>query len=98
MSKKESASSREFVCVRACMHVCVCVCVCVCVFKFSVKTKSFDFFIPNLVKNGFMVGYSENKCRNVAIRISIPKIMYMPIFKQNKRLQFFGPKFARKLI
>ena len=44
MSKKESASSRDFVCVRACMHACVCVCVCVCVsLNFQSKQRALTF-------------------------------------------------------
>ena len=38
------------------------VCLSLSVFQFTVKTKSFDldFFSPNLTKNGFKVGNSEN--------------------------------------
>ena len=32
--------------------------------QFSGKTYSFDFFSPNLPKNGFRVGNSTNYCRN----------------------------------
>ena len=32
--------------------------------QFSGKTNSFDFFSPNLPKNGFRVGNSKNYCRN----------------------------------
>ena len=39
-------------------------CVYVRVYQFSVKTNSFDFFSPNLPKNGFRVGNSENYCWN----------------------------------
>ena len=39
-----------------CVHVRVC--------QFSGKTNSFDFFSPNLPKNGFRVGNSENYCWN----------------------------------
>ena len=53
-----------YVCVYECMSVCmcvyVCVCVCVYVFQFSVKTRNFDFFRPNLAKNGFSVKNSKN--------------------------------------
>ena len=42
MSKKESASSREFVCVRPCMCVCVCVCVCVSL-NFQSKQRALTF-------------------------------------------------------
>ena len=39
-----------------CVHVRVC--------QFSGKTNSFDFFSPNLPKNGFRIDNSENYCRN----------------------------------
>ena len=39
-------------------------CVYVRVCQFSGKTNSFDFFSPNLPKNGFRVGNSRNYCRN----------------------------------
>ena len=39
-------------------------CVYVRVCQFSGKTNSFDFFSPNLPKNGFRVGNSENYWRN----------------------------------
>ena len=39
-----------------CVHVRVC--------QFSGKTNSFDFFSPNLPKNGFRVDNSKNYCRN----------------------------------
>ena len=39
-------------------------CVYVRVCQFSGKTNSFDFFSPNLPKNGFRVGNSKNYCRN----------------------------------
>ena len=39
-------------------------CVYVRVCQFSGKTHSSDFFSPNLPKNGFRVGNSENYCRN----------------------------------
>ena len=32
--------------------------------QFSSKTKNFEFFVPNLPKNEFRVGNSENQCRN----------------------------------
>ena len=59
-------SLRLCVCARVCLCVCVCVCVyvcvfvCVCVFQFSDKMENFDFFGPNLPKNGFRIGNSEN--------------------------------------
>ena len=39
-------------------------CVYVLACQFSGKTNSFDFFSPNLPKNGFRIGNSENYCRN----------------------------------
>ena len=33
-------------------------------YQFSGKTNNFNFFDPNLPKNGFRAGNSENKCRN----------------------------------
>ena len=39
-------------------------CVYVRVCHFSGKTNSFDFFSPNLNKNGFRVSNSESYCRN----------------------------------
>ena len=45
--------------------LCVCVCVCVCVCQFLGKMNNFDFFGPNLLKNGFRVGnvpsFRENR-------------------------------------
>ena len=39
-------------------------CAYVLVWQFSGKKNSFDFFSPNLLKNGFRVSNSENYCRN----------------------------------
>ena len=39
-------------------------CVYVLVCQSSGRTNSFDFFCPNLPKNGFRVGNSENYCQN----------------------------------
>ena len=72
-----------------CVCICVCVCVCVCVFQFSLKTKSFGFF--KLAKNWFRVG----EFRKLAIRISILKIICMPIFKQSERLRLFSPNLPK---
>ena len=106
--------------------------------QFSGKTNSFDFFSPNLPKNGFRVGNSKNYCRNknqhrrdtlcanfqpnwttltflaqilpkmdlgseiqkanVGIRISIAKMPCVPIFRKNRQLSFFWPKFVQKWI
>ena len=52
-------------------------------------------FGPNWLKNGFLVGNSENY---VGIRISIPEIPFVPIFRQNGQLWLFQPKFAQKWI
>ena len=80
------------ICVCVCVCVCVRVCVCVCVFQFSLKTKSFGFF--KLAKNWFRV----RKFKKLAIRISILKIICMPIFKQSERLRLFQSKPAQKWI
>ena len=43
----------------------------------------FDFFGPNLAKNGFKF---EIKKKNLEIRINILEIPCMPTFRQNKQL------------
>ena len=63
--------------------------------QFSGKTDNFDFFGPNLPKNGFRVGEPKNIFE---IRISIFEIPSVPIFRQNGQLLIFGPKFAQKWI
>ena len=46
------------------MNIFKILCVYVCVCNFWGKSNSFDFFNPNLSKNGFRVGNSENCCYN----------------------------------
>ena len=46
------------------MNIFKIMCVYVRVCHFSGKTNSFDFFKPNLSKNGFRIGNSENCCCN----------------------------------
>ena len=55
----------------------------------------FDFFGPNLAKNGLLVW---NLKANVEIRISILEILCVPIFRQNGQSWIFGPKFAQNWI
>ena len=51
--------------------------------QFSGKTNSFDFFSPNLLKNGFRVG-------NVGIRISIVKMPYVKVFRKKWTILTFS--------
>ena len=60
----------------------LCVCVCICVCFFK------------LAKNWFRVG----EFRKLAIRISILKIICMPIFKQSERLRLFSPNLPKNEI
>ena len=62
---------------------------------FSGKTGNFDFFGPNLPKNGFRVGNSENQCWN---KNDFLEILYVPIFRQNGQISLFWHKFAQKWI
>ena len=87
--EKNSVSDIRISILGLCVCVCICVCVCVCVFQFSLKTKSFGFF--KLAKNWFRVG----EFRKLAIRISILKIICMPIFKQSERLRLFSPNLPK---
>ena len=63
--------------------------------QISGKTKNFDFFSPNLAKNGFRFCNSENYVR---IRISIVKMPCMLIFRENEQPWLFRPKFAQKWV
>ena len=58
-------------------------CVYVRVCQFSGRTNSFDFFSPNLPKNGFRVGNSENYCRN---KNQHPRYTMCANFSQNEQL------------
>ena len=51
-------------CMWGCVCVCMCLCVCVCVCQFSSKINSFNFFRPNLSKNGLGIGNSEKEILN----------------------------------
>ena len=104
--------------------------------QFSGKMDNFNLFGPNLPKNRFRIGNSENLCQNknqqprdtipvnfqakwttltflaqicsqidfgleiqktnVRIRISTLEMPCVPIFRQNKQLLLFWPKFAQK--
>ena len=57
-----------------------CLCMCVCVCQFSGKTNSFDFFSPNLLKNGFRFGNSKKYCCN---KDQHPRYTMCTIFSQN---------------
>ena len=56
------------------------------VFQFSGKTNSFDFFSPNLSKNGFRVGSSKNYYQ---------KKNQQYLVKMNN-FEFFGPNLSKK--
>ena len=62
---------------------------------FSAKMDNFDFFGPNLPKNGLGL---EIQKTNVGIRISILEISCVPSFRKNRQLWLFRSKFAQKWI
>ena len=61
--------------------------------QFSGKTDNFDFFGPNLPKNGFR-GSQFQKSKS-EFGISTPKIPWEPISSQNEQLWIFRLKFGK---
>ena len=59
---------------------------------FSAKMDNFDFFGPNLPKNGLGL---EIQKTNVGIRISILEISCVPNFRKNRQFDFFGPNLPK---
>ena len=59
-----------------------------CICQFSGKTNSFDFFSPNLSKNGYRAGNSENCFCN---KNQLPRYTMCTNF-QSKWTTFFCPK------
>ena len=60
--------------------------------QFSSKTDNFEFFDPKVD-----FGLQTQKT-NVGIRINILETPYVPVFRQNRQLWLFRPKFAQKWI
>ena len=60
--------------------------------QFSDKTNNFDFFGPNLPKNGFLVGNSKT---NVEIRISILRYHVCQFVGKMDNSDFFGPNLPK---
>ena len=72
----------------------------ICTYKipcinFQLKRTTLTFLAQVCPKRKF--GYEIQKT-NVGIRISMLEIPYVPIFKQNRHLWLFGPKFAQEWI
>ena len=89
-----------YVCVYECMSVCmcvyVCVCVCVCMCSnFQSKQGILTFSDQIWPKMDLVLKIQKT---NVAIKINILEIPFVPIFKQKRQLWLFRPKFALKWI
>ena len=82
------------VCQRVRVHVSVSVCLCVCS-NFQSKQRALTSSAQIWPKMDLGL---EIQKTNVAIRISILEIICMPIFRQNRQLWLFRPKFAQKWI
>ena len=65
-----------------CASVCVCVCVCVCA-NFWAKETALTFLAQDFPK---MDLWLEIQKANIGITISIPEIVYMPIFRPSNQV------------
>ena len=69
-------------------------CMYVQVHQISGKTNSFDFFSPNLPKNGVRIGNSESYCRNENQHPGYTTCVNFSVKMNN--FEFFGTNLSKK--